>query len=114
MDIEETWERALKHTEIIRPRVKPLDTFKTTQLPYIFLAESSVNLGDCVVRMGEVMVEKPSIFLPPGSAQLDGFDFRDVSRKQQEMITNFFLVRGIEFPSFKYNNKTYSLDIFEG
>ncbi len=114
MDIEETWERALKHTEIIRPRVKPLDTFKTTQLPYIFLAESSVNLGDCVVRMGEVMVEKPSIFLPPGSAQLDGFDFRDGSRKQQEMITNFFLVRGIEFPSFKYNNKTYSLDVFEG
>ena len=30
------------------------------------------------------------------------------------MITNFFLVRGIEFPSLKYNNKTYSLDIFEG
>lgn len=114
MDIEKTWERALKHTEIIRPRVKPLDTFKTTHLPYIFLAESSVNIGDCVVRKGEVLVEKPSLFLPPGSPQLDGFDFRDASRHQQEMISNFFLVRGIEFPSLKYNNKTYSLDIFEG
>ncbi len=114
MDIEKTWERALKHTEIIRPRVKPLDTFKTTHLPYIFLAESSVNIGDCVVRKGEVLVEKPSLFLPPGVPQLDGFDFRDISRQQQEMITNFFLVRGIEFPSLKYNNKTYSLDVFEG
>jgi len=114
MNIEETWEKALKHTEIIRPRVKPLDTFKTTHLPYIFLAESSVNLGDCVVRKGEVLVEKPSIMLPPDSPQLEGFDFKDTLRFQQDMIINFLLVRGIGFPSLKYNNKTYSLDIFEG
>lgn len=114
MDIEKTWEKALKYTEIIRPRVKPLDTVKTTHLPYIFLAESSVNEGDCVVRKGETLVEKPTLLLPPGSPQLDGFDFRDASKQHQEMITNFFLVRGIEFPSLKYNNKTYSLDIFEG
>ena len=114
MDIEKTWERALKNTEIIRPRVKPLNTFKTTHLPYIFLAESSVNLGDCAVRKGEVLVEKPSIMLPPDSPQLEGFDFKDVLRFKQEMIINFLLVRGIGFPSLKYNNKTYSLDIFEG
>ena len=114
MNIEEIWEKALKNTEIIRPRVTPLDTVKTTHLPYIFLAESSVNIGDCVVRKGETLVEKPTLLLPPGSPQLDGFDFRDASRQHQEMITNFFLVRGIEFPSFKYNNKTYSLDVFEG
>ena len=114
MDIEKTWEKALKYTEIIRPRVEPLHTFKTTHLPYVFLAESSVNEGDCVVRKGEVLVEKPSIILPPDSPQLEGFDFKDVSRHQQDMIINFFLVRGIGFPSLKYNNKTYSLDIFEG
>ncbi len=114
MDIEKTWEKALKYTEIIRPRVKPLDTFKTTHLPYVFLAESSVNEGDCVVRKGEVLVEKPSIILPPDSPRLEGFDFKDVSGQQQDMIINFFLVRGIGFPSLKYNNKTYSLDIFEG
>ena len=74
MDIEKTWEKALKNTEIIRPRVKPLNTFKITHLPYIFLAESSVNVGDCVVRMGEALVEKPAIMLPPDSPQLDGFD----------------------------------------
>ena len=114
MDIEKTWEKALKYTEIIRPRVEPLHTFKTTHLPYVFLAESSVNEGDCVVRKGEVLVEKPSIILPPDSPHLEGFDFKDVSRYQQDMIINFFLVRGIGFPSLKYNNKTYSLDIFEG
>jgi hypothetical protein len=114
MDIEKAWEKALKYTEIIRPRVEPLHTFKTTHLPYVFLAESSVNEGDCVVRKGEVLVEKPSIILPPDLPQLDGFDFKDVSRQQQDMIINFFLVRGIGFPSLKYNNKTYSLDIFEG
>ncbi len=114
MDIEKAWEKALKYTEIIRPRVEPLNTFKTTHLPYVFLAESSVNEGDCVVRKGEVLVEKPSIILPPDSPQLEGFDFEDVSRRQQDMIINFFLVRGIGFPSLKYNNKTYSLDISEG
>ncbi len=114
MDIEKAWEKALKYTEIIRPRVAPLNTFKATHLPYVFLAESSVNEGDCVVRKGEVLVEKPSIIIPPDLPQLEGFDFKDVSRQQQDMIINFFLVRGIGFPSLKYNNKTYSLDIFEG
>ncbi len=114
MDIEKAWEKALKYTEIIRPRVEPLNTFKTTHLPYIFLTESSVNVGDSVVRKGEVLVEKPSIILPPGSPLLEGFDFKDVSKYQQDTIINFFLVRGIRLPSLKYNNKTYSLDIFEG
>ncbi len=114
MDIEKAWEKALKYTEIIRPRVEPLNTFKTTHLPYIFLAESSVNVGDSVVRKGEILVEKPSIILPPGSPLLDGFDFKDASKYRQDTIINFFLVRGIRLPSLKYNNKTYSLDIFEG
>jgi hypothetical protein len=114
MDIEKVWEKALKYTEIIRPRVEPLNTFRTTHLPYVFLAESSVNVGDSVVRKGEVLVEKPSIILPPDSPQLEGFDFKDVSKYQEDMVINFFLVRGIRLPSLKYNNKTYSLDIFEG
>lgn len=114
MDIEQAWEKAIKYTEVIRPRVEPLNTFKTTRLPYIFLAESSVNAGDSVVRKGEVLVEKPSIILPPGSPLLEGFEFKDVSQYKEDMVINFFLVRGIRLPSLKYNNKTYSLDIFEG
>jgi len=40
MDIHDSWEKALKATEIIRPRVQPLQTFEATQIPYVFLAES--------------------------------------------------------------------------
>ncbi len=30
------------------------------------------------------------------------------------MVTNFLLVRGITFPSMKYNNETHSLKIYDG
>ena len=75
MDIQELWERALKNTEIIRPRVQELHTFSSTQLPYVFLSESSINAGDTVVRKGEVLVEKPSLILPADSPQFEGFSF---------------------------------------
>jgi len=65
MGIHESWEKALKMTEIVRPRVQPLATFEATQIPYIFLAESLVNHGDTVIRKGEITIDKPSIILPP-------------------------------------------------
>ena len=74
MDILERWEKAVKKTEVIRPRVQPLLIYETTRLPYIFLAESSLNVGDCVVRRGEVFVEKPTIVLPEHMPQFDGFE----------------------------------------
>ncbi len=114
MDIQKSWERALKATEIIRSRIQPLSVHAETHLPYIFLAESSVNLGDSLVRKGEIMVEKPSIILPPHLPQFEGFDSEDVKTKDLDMLTTFFMVRGIKFPSFKYNNKTFSLDVHEG
>ncbi|MBI3251854.1 MAG: hypothetical protein HYZ52_00845 [Candidatus Omnitrophica bacterium] len=114
MDIHEIWESALKNTEIIRPRVLPLETFAATQVPYLFLSESSVNPGDTVVRRGEVTVEKPSIVLPLNTPQFGGFDFEEKMPFGENAVTNFFLVRGIAFPSFKYNNHTQSIDVFEG
>ena len=45
MNIYELWEKALKHTEIIRPRILPLLTYARTELSYIFLAESVVNMN---------------------------------------------------------------------
>lgn len=113
MDFEAYWEKALKKTEIIRSRVQPLSTIGVTHLPYIFLAESAVNQGDCVVRSGEVEVEKPSIILPRNHPQFEGFDSDEVSFKSN-LITDFLFVRGIRFPSMKYNNKTHSLDVREG
>src|SRR6185436_16100318 len=85
-----------------------------THVPYTFLAQSSVNRGDTVVRKGEVIVEKPSIVLPFNMPQFDGFDFEEEMHLDEDLMKTFFLVRGIQFPSFKYNNKTSSIDIHEG
>ncbi len=114
MDLHEARSKALKHTEIVRARVSALQTFQATQVPYILLSESEVNQGDTVVRRGEVMVDKPSLILPPNIPQLEGFDFKgDHPFDEQEMI-NFLLIRGISLPSLKYNNTTLRLDIYEG
>lgn len=114
MDIQDSWEKALKKTRIIRARAQELQTFSDTELPYIFLSEAFVNTGDTVVRKGEILVEKPAIILPHNIPQFDGFDFEKELDITQDMITNFLIVRGVSFPSMKYNNKTSSLDIYEG
>jgi hypothetical protein len=114
MDIMDGWEKALKKTEIIRPRVKPLLTFATTEMPYIFLAESSLNIGDTVVRKGKIYAEKPAIILPENLPYFEGFNFEEDLDASESAVMNFLFVRGIRFPSYKYNNKVVSLDIFEG
>ncbi|MBU3911231.1 MAG: hypothetical protein KKD90_01455 [Candidatus Omnitrophica bacterium] len=114
MNIQDSWEKALKHTKVVRPRAQELQTFSDTELSYIFLAEALVNAGDTIVRKGQVMVEKPAIILPPNLPQFDGFDFEKEFHINQDMVTNFFLIRGVSFPSMKYNNKTDSLKIYDG
>ena len=114
MNIYDDWTRALKNTEIIRPRLQSLLTFKDTHVPYILLSESSVNLGDTVVRQGEVVVEKPSLILPPNIPQFDGFDFEENFNNGEDSVVNFLLVRGLSIPSLHYNNKTHGIDVFEG
>ena len=114
MTIHDYWETALKHTEIVRPRVQPLSITSATQLPYIFLAESAVNTGDTVVRKGEIEVEKPSLILPSDLPQLQGFDAEDKTSWDTEGMVNFLFVRGVRFPSFKYHNKIHKLDLHEG
>ena len=113
MDIHDSWEKALKSTEIIRPRVQPLQIFASTQIPYVFLAESAVNHGDTVVRKGEVTVDQPSIILPPNLPQFEGFEFDAKFSGVEDYLTTFLLVRGIRFPSMKYENKIASLDLRE-
>lgn len=113
-NFQDVWERALKHTEIIRSRVSSLQTFSATHVPYVFLAESSINAGDTVVRKGEVVVEKPSLILPPNIPQLEGFDFEDGTKFDDNALVNFLMIRGISLPSMRYDNRTNSLDIYEG
>ena len=114
MDFQEAWNRALKETEIVRSRVASLNTFSDTRVPYIFLSPSTINEGDTVVRRGEVTVQRPSLILPPNIPQFEGFDFPKDEGMSDSSVLSFLLVRGIQIPSLKYNNKTYSLDIFEG
>lgn len=115
MDTHAAWERALKETEIIRARIMGLQSLSETHVPYILLSPSSINLGDTVVRRGEVLVHKPTLILPPHVPQFEGFDFEKPQEEvDEDMIINFLLVRGISLPSMKYNNTTQSLDLFEG
>jgi hypothetical protein len=114
MDLRAKWEKALKTTEILRPRALPLSTLEATTVPYIFLAESSVNRGDTVVRRGEVVVDRPSIVMPFGGPAFRGFDFGDDAGIEEELLKTFWLVRGVTFPSLRYENRTDSLGLFEG
>ena len=111
MDIQELWDKALKHPEIIRARAQDLATFETTALPYIFLAESSLNAGDTVVRKGQVLVERPSLILP--SPRFEGFEFLQDLQVSEDAVLNFLLVRGVKFPSLRYRHELSSLDIRE-
>ena len=114
MDIHTLWEKTLKHTQVIRPRVQALQASGSTQLSYIFLAESAVNQGDTVVRRGEVIVDEPRLILPSHLPQFEGFDFEEGWKSAQDYLMNFMMIRGIRFPSHKFENKTSQLDIFEG
>ena len=112
MDIDSFWEKALKETEIVRTRLKPLGTFEDTELPYIFLSKSIAGVNDTAVRKGKIIVSKPSIVLPHQIPQLFGFDFEKLGLSENSVV-NFFLLRGLRYPSLKYNNESYSVDIFE-
>jgi len=114
MDFEELWGRALKSTEIIRSRVKALSALGDTHVPYVLLSESSVNMGDTVVRRGEVLVQRPSLYIPPNNPQFQGFEFETEENFDQTSFINFLIVRGISIPSLRYDNKTSSLDVYEG
>lgn len=116
MDFEKIWKQALKETEIIRARVAALNTVEDTRVPYVMLAESTINVGDTIVRCGEVVVNKPALLLPPNNPQFNGFEFdqdEDEAFNETSMV-NFLLVRGITLPSFNYDNKTVKLDLYEG
>lgn len=111
MDIEQLWEKAQQKTEIVRGRVKPLPSFAATKVPYVFLAESVVNEGHTIVRKGKILIEKPIIILPEDMPQFEGFDFEKDLDVEQGTMQMFFLMRGIRFPSLKYNNTVDKLDL---
>ena len=114
MNLEEKWNEALGKTEVIRARISYLSAFDATAIAYIFLAESAVNLGDTVVRRGKILVQRPAIILPEDMPQFEGFEFEKEYQVNAEMVRMFLLVRGISFPSLKYEHEISKLDIYEG
>jgi len=114
MDFHSAWEKALRETNIVRSRVIGLQTFSETQVPYILLSPSTINQGDTVVRTGEVLVHRPSLILPPNIPQLEGFNFEGEDSFKEDSMVNFLMVRGVSLPSMKYDNKIFSLNVFEG
>ncbi len=113
MGLEEKWNRAVKKTELIRSRLGKLLTLEDTGLPYIFLGESSVNIGDTVVRRGKIIVHKPLIVLPQNFPQFDGFDFEKDYHVNNDVVRTLLLMRGISFPSLKYSNEISTVEVHE-
>jgi len=115
MDIEEKWERALRETKIVRARLRNLLSLEATELPYISLASSVVNLGDTVVRRGKVVAHRPLIILPHYYyPQFEGFEFEETMEANSDAVRRFLVARGVSFPSLKYRNETHTVDIYEG
>ena len=114
MSLEQLWNEALKETEIVRLPVKRLHTFGSTLLEYIFLGPSTVNQGDTVVRKGKLDIERPTLVLPNNFPSFEGFTSDTSPEIKDDQLPSFFYMRGIRFPSFKYKNEPYELDVYEG
>ncbi len=114
MNMPELWDRARKQTEILRMRLQDLATFDATIVPYVFLAESSLNQGDTVVRRGNIVIQRPAIVLPDFTPQFQGFEFEKDFHVGEDAVATFLLLRGVHFPSLKYRHQISSLDLYEG
>ncbi|MFH0911768.1 MAG: hypothetical protein V1918_09730 [Planctomycetota bacterium] len=106
----EAFAQALRKTRILRARKNLLYTFGSTRLPYFFLAESSVNTGDVVLRRGEVTVERPRICAPHIPLELEGFDFGKLEKGMIPVLIN----RWVHFPVATYHNANLSLEVMDG
>lgn len=113
MKFEENWKKAVKETEIYRVRLKHLSNYKDTNLPYIFLSESVINTNNTVVRKGNIIIDKPLIFFPSNFPQFEGFNFEEDYHISENILCSFLLIRGINLPSLKFKNQTYTLEVLE-
>lgn len=114
MDLQDKWEKALKKTEIVKYRSEMLSPTRTSELPYMLLSESIVNIGDTLVRKGKVFVHKPSIILPNNIPQFEGFEFQKDYEVDDDTMRTFLLLRGISLPSMEYRNEVAGLEVYDG
>ncbi|MCX7935638.1 MAG: hypothetical protein N3A66_10335, partial [Planctomycetota bacterium] len=89
---------------IWRARKHILYTFGDTKLPYIAISESPRDIGDIVIRRGEVIAERPRIAIPGKEHDLccEGFDFGELDSEAVPV----FLMRRMGMPAARYVNKS--------
>ncbi len=109
----ESWHQALRETAVLRPRLKPLETFEATDLPYWLLTEVADHSSRTRVRRGRIEVAKPSLLLPPDSPQFEGFRAEGIPEPDWRLLSGFLLVRGVSFPSFKFSHVAAEGEILE-
>ncbi len=113
MNLREKWDKAVNQTDVVRWRKTNLATFDRTILRYAFLGKSLVNAGDTVQRKGRIVVHRPLLLLPENIPQFEGFDSLKDLGIDEDDLARFLLIRGVSFPSLKYQNETDSLDLVE-
>ena len=106
MNLRERWDKAVSQTNVVRWRKNHLATFDKTVLKYAFLGESLINAGDTIQRHGRIIVHRPMLLLPDNIPQFEGFDsIKDLGIDEDD-LAKFLLIRGVSFPSLKYQNET--------
>jgi hypothetical protein len=110
MGFQEQLQRSFRETAIHRRRQSKLLTVGTTELPYVLLGESVVNVGDTVVRRGIMRVDQPAIFLFQRPMQFEGFE-GDAGETRDLLMA---LGRAAHFPPGRYSNIDTHLEVFEG
>ncbi len=113
MNLREKWDKAVNQTNVVRWRKTNLATFDKTIIRYAFLGESMVNTGDTVRRQGRIIIHRPLLLLPENIPQFEGFDSLKDLGIDEDDLARFLLIRGVSFPSLKYQNETDSLDLVE-
>jgi hypothetical protein len=106
----DAFDRSQKNTRIVRKRKNLLYTFGNTKLPYVFLADSTVNEGDIVVRKGEITVNPLKIITMNELPAFEGFQMEGVEDQDMPLILN----RCVRFPPATYKNSNSSLDVVPG
>lgn len=109
-DLESKFKYALEHSVIHRTRKSDLYTFGTTKLPYTFIAKSSINEGDTIIRSGEIATEKPQLFFGENLPRFSGFG-DEYEGREDDM--SYLFGRMFHFPSLNYQNQGGNLEVVE-
>ncbi|MDR0361229.1 MAG: hypothetical protein LBJ46_00855 [Planctomycetota bacterium] len=105
MDMEDAFRLAQSDTQFLRTRKNLLYTFGSTRLPYICLSKDASGGDGTIVRVGEVMADKPQIAIPGEQISFEGFgDFPESEFEETDSIA-VILARRISMPPSKYVNK---------